>query len=61
LYSRQGKAITNFKDTMPRIDSDLAEQTLKDPYNFSFLTLDKNHCEQDLEQGLVDHIQKFFA
>jgi predicted nuclease of restriction endonuclease-like (RecB) superfamily len=59
LYSRQGKAITNFKDTMPSIDSDLAEQTLKDPYNFSFLTLDKKHREQDLEQGLIDHIQKF--
>lgn len=59
LYSRQGKAITNFKDTIPSVDSDLAEQTLKDPYNFSFLSLDKKHREQDLEQGLIDHIQKF--
>lgn len=59
LYSRQGKAITNFKNTIPNVNSDLAEQTLKDPYNFSFLSLDKKHREQDLEQGLIDHIQKF--
>lgn len=59
LYSRQGKAIHNFKKTLPEFQSDLAEQTLKDPYNFSFLTLDKKYREQELEQGLVDHIQKF--
>lgn len=59
LYKRQGKAITNFKQTLPIPQSDLAEQTLKDPYNFSFLALDKKHRESELEQGLMDHIQKF--
>jgi predicted nuclease of restriction endonuclease-like (RecB) superfamily len=59
LYSRQGKAITNFKQKLPAIQSDLAEQVIKDPYNFSFLALDKKHREQELEQGLMDHIQKF--
>jgi predicted nuclease of restriction endonuclease-like (RecB) superfamily len=59
LYSRQGRAITNFKKTLPEMQSDLAEQTLKDPYNFSFLALDKKYREQELEQGLIDHIQKF--
>lgn len=59
LYSRQGKAITNFKQTIPDPHSDLAEQTLKDPYNFQFLSLEKKFREQELEQGLVDHIQKF--
>lgn len=59
LYRRQGKAITNFKETLPEIQSDLAEQALKDPYNFSFLALDKKYRESDLEQGLIDHIQKF--
>ena len=59
LYSRQGRAINNFKKTLPEPQSDLAEQTLKDPYNFSFLALDKKYREQDLEQGLTDHIQKF--
>jgi predicted nuclease of restriction endonuclease-like (RecB) superfamily len=59
LYSRQGRAVNNFKKTLPELQSDLAEQTLKDPYNFSFLALDKKYREQELEQGLVDHIQKF--
>ncbi len=59
LYKRQGKAITNFKQTLSIPQSDLAEQTLKDPYNFSFLALDKKHRESELEQGLMDHIQKF--
>lgn len=59
LFSRQGKAVNNFKKTLPELQSDLAEQTLKDPYNFSFLALDKKYREQELEQGLVDHIQKF--
>ncbi len=59
LYKRQGKAITNFKETLPELQSDLAEQAIKDPYNFSFLALDKKHREAELEQGLMDHIQKF--
>jgi predicted nuclease of restriction endonuclease-like (RecB) superfamily len=59
LYSRQGKAITNFKETLPIPQSDLAVQMMKDPYNFSFLALDKDHREKELEKGLVDHIQRF--
>ena len=59
LYKRQGKAITNFKQTLLSVQSDLAEQVMKDPYNFSFLALDKKHRERELEQGLIDHIQKF--
>lgn len=59
LYKRKGKAVSNFKQTLPSVQSDLAEQALKDPYNFAFLALDKKHREQELEQGLIDHIQKF--
>lgn len=59
LFSRQGKAITNFPDTLPLPQSDLALQTFKDPYIFSFLTLETSARERDLEQGLMDHIQKF--
>ncbi|MBP7075254.1 MAG: DUF1016 family protein [Rhabdochlamydiaceae bacterium] len=59
LYSRKGKAINNFKTTLPKIQSDLAEQVLKDPYNFSFLALDRKYREKELEQGLIDHIQNF--
>jgi len=59
LYSRQGKAVTNFKATLPEPYSDLAEQTLKDPYNFDFLTIDKKAREREIELGLMSHIQKF--
>jgi predicted nuclease of restriction endonuclease-like (RecB) superfamily len=59
LYSRQGKAITNFAATLPPPQSDLAQQTLKDPYLFDFLTLDEEAHERDLEGGLVGHVQKF--
>lgn len=59
LYRRQGKAITNFKATLPKLNSDLAEQTLKDPYNFDFLTIDQQAREKEIEQGLMEHIQKF--
>lgn len=59
LASRQGKALTNFKRALPPQQSDMAEQTLKDPYIFDFLTLASKAKEQDLEQGLVDHVQQF--
>lgn len=59
LYKREGKAVTNFRDALPAPQSDLAQQSLKDPYVFDFLTLHKEHLEKDLEDGLVTHIQKF--
>lgn len=59
LYRREGKAITNFKAALPAPQSDLAQQSLKDPYVFDFLTLHKEHLEKELEDGLVNHIQKF--
>ena len=59
LHKREGKAITNFQHTRPPAQSDLAEQTLKDPYNFDFLTLGTAARERDLELGLLDHVQKF--
>ena len=59
LLERQGKAVTNFAATLPPPQSDLAEQLLKDPYNFDFLTLTQNAKERDLERGLLTHLQKF--
>jgi predicted nuclease of restriction endonuclease-like (RecB) superfamily len=59
LHKREGRAVTNFQRTLPPPQSDLAEQTLKDPYNFDFLTIRSDAHERDLEQGLLDHIQKF--
>jgi predicted nuclease of restriction endonuclease-like (RecB) superfamily len=60
-HRRHGKAITNFKHTLPPDRSDLAHQTLKDPYTFDFLTLGMGVRERELEQGLVEHIQKFLV
>jgi len=59
LWQREGKAITNFTKTLPAPQSDLAQQTLKDPYIFDFLTLSKQHSERELEQGLIEHITHF--
>jgi predicted nuclease of restriction endonuclease-like (RecB) superfamily len=59
LYRRQGKAITNFQATLPSPQSDLAQQLLKDPYNFDFLTLAQEAQERDLERGLLVHVQQF--
>lgn len=59
LYSRQGKAITNFNDTLPINQSELANETLKDPYKFDFLNLQEKALEKDIEQQLVQHITSF--
>lgn len=59
LYHRQGVATTNFSKTLPAPQSDLAQQVLKDPYNFDFLSLGKEAQERDLEAALVDHIRDF--
>jgi len=58
-HKKHGKAITNFKQTLAPEHSDLAHQTLKDPYTFDFLSIAADATEHDLENGLVDHIQKF--
>lgn len=59
LWQREGKAVTNFEQTLPDLQSDLAQQTLKDPYVFDFLTLSKQHTERELEQALTQHITQF--
>ncbi|MEO8324602.1 MAG: PDDEXK nuclease domain-containing protein [Nitrospirota bacterium] len=59
VWEREGKAINNFSQSLPAPQSDLAKQTLKDPYVFDFLTLSKEHSERELEQGLIGHIRLF--
>lgn len=59
LYSRQGNATTNFDRTLPTPNSDLADQTLKDPYLFDFLTLKKEADEKSIEDQLTKHITQF--
>ncbi|MCP5504310.1 MAG: DUF1016 domain-containing protein [Chlamydiales bacterium] len=58
LYDRKGKAITNFQERLPAPHSHLANDILKSPYNFSFLTLENDYIEQELERGLVDNLEK---
>lgn len=59
LWQREGTALSNFSATLPAVQSDLAQQTLKDPYVFDFLTLTKSYNEKELEQGLIEHITQF--
>jgi predicted nuclease of restriction endonuclease-like (RecB) superfamily len=59
LHERQGQAVTNFARTLPAPGSDLANQLLRDPYVFDFLTLADDARERDLEEGLIAHIRRF--
>ena len=59
LYKRKGGAITNFNDKLPDLQSDLANQLLKDPYCFDFLSLSEDAHEREIEKGLIPHMQKF--
>lgn len=56
---RQGKAANNLAANLPPADSDMAVQVFKDPYLFDFLGTDAPRREKALEQGLMDHLQKF--
>ncbi|RRD89497.1 DUF1016 family protein, partial [Clostridiales bacterium COT073_COT-073] len=55
----QGNAITNFTKRLLDSRSDLAQETLKDMYNFDFLTLTEGYKEKELEDALTTNITKF--
>ena len=59
LYERQGTAINNFENTLPKPNSDLAKEILKDPYLFDFLTIDEKARERELEKALLVNIRDF--
>jgi len=59
LYSRRGKALTNFDKTLLQPQSDLASEALKDPYVFDFLSLGPEVRERELEQALLVHVRDF--
>ena len=59
LHEREGKAVTNFAAALPPADSDMAAQTFKDPYLFDFLGTADPRTEREVEQALVDHMQRF--
>lgn len=59
LYERQGKAVNNFSKFLPNTQSELAQQTLKDPYTFDFITLTDDYKERELEDALTGNITHF--
>ena len=59
LFERQGKVLNNFENHLPSPQSDLAQQTLKDPYCFDFLMLSEKHNEKELEAALTENISQF--
>ncbi len=59
LYERQGKAISNFVNTLPAPQSDLAQEMTKDPYHFDFLTMTEGYYEKELKDALMNNISQF--
>ncbi len=59
LYERQGKAISNFRKTLPTVESDLAQEMTKDPYNFDFTCMRAPYNERQLKDALIANIEKF--
>lgn len=58
-FGRTGQALTNFPTTLPPTQSELAQQAIKDPYIFDFLTLSEKAVERDLENALMGNITRF--
>ncbi len=58
-HERQGAAVTNFAETLPSPQSDLAHEALRDPYVFDFLTLEVPFRERELEAHLLAHLERF--
>ena len=59
LLERTGKAVTNFDVSLPKPQSDLARESLKDPYRLDFLGLGKEAGEREIENALVKHVTEF--
>ena len=59
LLQRSGSAITNFDVSLPQMQSDLARESLKDPYRFDFLGLTEEAQEREVENALVKHVTEF--
>ncbi|MCF6258915.1 MAG: PDDEXK nuclease domain-containing protein [Gammaproteobacteria bacterium] len=59
LLERSGTAVTNFATSLPKPHSDLARESLKDPYRFDFLGLSDEAQEREVENALVKHVTEF--
>ena len=58
LYERQGKAISNFKMTLPTYTGDLAQEITKDLYNFDFVAVNRDYNERELKDALTEKVMK---
>lgn len=58
-FENKGKSITNFNETLPEKQSQLAIETLKNPYNLDFLGLENDALERDIENAMMQHLTKF--
>lgn len=61
LYDREGKALTNFRNTLPDVDSELAQELTKDPYDFSFTRIRGKYNERLLKDALLANITTFLT
>ena len=59
LFERQGKTITNFANTLPSVQGDLAQAITKDPYNFDFLTLREQYDEKELNETYIGNVRRY--
>lgn len=59
LYEREGKALTNFKNTLPETSSDLAQELTRDPYCFAFTGVTGKHNERVLKDALLNNVTRF--
>ena len=61
LYEREGKALTNFKNTLPTVTSELAQELTKDPYSFAFTGITQPYNERVLKDALLNNITHFYT
>jgi predicted nuclease of restriction endonuclease-like (RecB) superfamily len=59
VHKRTGNLVSNFNQTLPPFESDLVQQSFKDPYKFDFLTITEPFRERELENNLIKHMEKF--
>lgn len=59
LFLAQGAAVTNFEQTLPSAQIQLAKEILKYRYHFGFLNMKDEYEEKDLEDALVSNVTHF--
>jgi predicted nuclease of restriction endonuclease-like (RecB) superfamily len=59
VHKREGNLISNFKQILPPFESDLVQQSFKDPYRFDFLTITEPFREKEIENSLIKHMERF--